>query len=197
MTAVSLHTRATCDACPAPATVEIESGFFLCDSCAGTLTEFIAEISVAPVSSFPGVKAPTVSSALIPVAVGTLNSVSPGEVNSSLPSGESDPSVMLDCAPGESSSCGGTGANVRLSVSELTADVPNGSAEVSKERLGCASLLKAHSAGVASGPLDTSFSLPERRDAMIAGILFNYGMLIAVLGLLIALVGFIFGGRVA
>ena len=106
MTAVSLHTRAICDACPAPATVEIESGFFLCDSCAGTLTDFIAEISVAPVSSFPGVKVPTVSSAPIPVAVGTLNSVSPGEMNSSLPSGESDPSVMLDCAPGEFSSCG-------------------------------------------------------------------------------------------
>jgi len=164
MTAIPLHTRAICDACPAPATVEIESGFFLCDACAGTLTDFIAEISVAPVSSFPGVKVPTVSSAPIPVAVGTLNSVSPGEMNSSLPSGESDPSAMLDCAPGESSSCGGTGANVRLSVSELAADVPNGSAEVSKERLGCASLLKGHSAGVASGPQDSiseSGEMPE------------------------------------
>lgn len=50
--------------------------------------------------------------------------------------------------------CGGTGANVRLSVRESTADVPNGSAGARSERLGCASLLKAHSAGLASGPQD-------------------------------------------
>lgn len=61
----------------------------------------------------------------------------------------------------QSSSSGGTGANVRLSVKDFTADVPKGSAEVGTERLACASLLKGHSAGVASGPLEDGGPGPE------------------------------------
>lgn len=43
-----------------------------------------------------------------PSASVATNSVSPGEPCRSLPSGETEPSVTLVCAPGESTSCGST-----------------------------------------------------------------------------------------
>lgn len=51
--AISLHTRATCDACPAPATVEIDSGFFLCDACADSLEQFVLSQVASGLSAFP------------------------------------------------------------------------------------------------------------------------------------------------
>jgi hypothetical protein len=69
---IPLHTRAMCDACPAPATVEIDSGFFLCDSCADIVITSVSVTSGFP-SPFPDVNAPTVSS---PRAVGATISES-------------------------------------------------------------------------------------------------------------------------
>lgn len=52
---IHLHTRSICDACRvARATVEIDSGFFLCDSCADIV---ITSVSVAPVDPLSGVRA--------------------------------------------------------------------------------------------------------------------------------------------
>lgn len=96
-----IHTRAVCDACrEATAALESATGIFLCASCAETFTEFEVTpdgrpSSVNAAASYPRPRARE--------AVATL---SPGAARSSLPSGESEPTVTLASSPGESSSCG-------------------------------------------------------------------------------------------
>lgn len=85
-----------CSACSEPAAVKINDACYLCERC-----DVIArrEFPRFPVdSSSPG-KAPAVGPGS---AVGADYSVSDGAVDRSLPSGESEPSVMLACAPSES-----------------------------------------------------------------------------------------------
>ncbi len=60
-----------------------------------------------PFISDPALPLPSSASsaaAPFPHSAAARPSVSPGVVSGSLPSGESDPSVMLDCAPGENRS---------------------------------------------------------------------------------------------
>lgn len=79
-----------CTWCPAPALLRMKTGVCLCSSCWERLEPRIHAID-------PNI---------------VVNSVSPGGFNGSLPRenpvkiGETEPSVMLAWAPGESSSCG-------------------------------------------------------------------------------------------
>lgn len=76
---ISLHTRAICDACRVNrATTEIDSGFFLCDLCAGTLTQFVLN-SVTPTGSASGVNAAASdSSPPSPTGAAASISIDPG-----------------------------------------------------------------------------------------------------------------------
>lgn len=88
-----------CAACHAPTVSPSISGLYLCERC-----DVIArrEFPHFPVdSSSPG-KAPAVVEPQPGSAAGADYSVSDGAACGSLPSGESEPSVMLACAPPES-----------------------------------------------------------------------------------------------
>lgn len=85
-----------CAACHAPTVSPSISGLYLCERCDVNARREFPHFPVD--SSSPG-KAPAVGPGS---AAGADYSVSDGAFLSSLPSGESEPSVMLACAPSES-----------------------------------------------------------------------------------------------
>lgn len=72
-----LHSRAICDACRVGrATVEIDSGFFLCDACADTVTQFVLSSVAADAPPSAVNVATAVSEALAPASVAVATNLS-------------------------------------------------------------------------------------------------------------------------
>lgn len=93
-----------CSRCPAPAHFNFGGTSVLCVNCTLAMLEGCKIDSVASMDLAPCDVVPAASTApSVPSGVAGNNSVSPGELMRSLPSGESEPSVTLACAPGESS----------------------------------------------------------------------------------------------
>lgn len=144
----SLNTRHACDACAAPATIETEFRALFCDSCAASRTQFeipsgvpMSDGCASPANPAPG------------PAGEAINSISPGDVTGSLPSGESEPLVTLASDPGEYSSCGRVEGH---SVERDPIGATSGGSSVGRGRAYPLSNDRPHrSAGIKPGPQDS------------------------------------------